>query len=629
MANTTAATSPYLKFCAGVLALGLPLSGMALNFNWGAVEGSFNSTLSLGGSWRTEDPERDYLSPGNTNGEGRASVSTTDDGNLNYDKGDMFSLLFKGVHDLELSVDNYGLFTRFKYWYDYALADRDVAHGHVPNNYAANEPLDTSGFEDLAQDQGAEFLDYYLYGSFDLADMPVELRGGNMVLSWGESTFIQNGVNIINPFDVTALRRPGSEIKEALLPVGMVFASIGATEELSLEAFYQYEWKRTVLDGCGTYWSSADVSGGGCDKLTLSTAAPDSAQIAGGGFMPRAPDDEPEDGGQWGVAARYFFDWLGGTELGAYYVNYHSRTPIFSGINATSFDPLTGQPQNAQYFFEFPEDIEVYGVSFATNLGLWAVSGELSYRPNLPLQINTVEINQTTGLGGLNEWSRIADRGAAAGPGGVVHGFDDVKYTQGQMTFIRFFEQVLGADRLSVAAEIGAVWLDDMNEDINYGRSATFGIGSFDPTASQLPLALPPALLALLPPLPPVVPVSCENHPILSVLAGVQPNSQPQNCTNEGFVEDFSWGYRVRASLTYSDVFMGINLTPNMAWSHDVDGYSPPPNFIEGRQALSIGLKADYLNTYQADLSYTSYFGADYNDQQDRDFVTLSFSIAF
>jgi hypothetical protein len=54
-----------------------------------------------------------------------------------------------------------------------------------------------------------------------------------MVLNWGENLFIQNGVNVISPFDVTALRRPGSEIREALLPVGMVYANLGLTYNLS------------------------------------------------------------------------------------------------------------------------------------------------------------------------------------------------------------------------------------------------------------------------------------------------------------------------------------------------------------------------------------------------------------
>ncbi|MGV8546157.1 DUF1302 family protein, partial [Pseudomonas aeruginosa] len=40
--------------------------------------------------------------------------------------------------------------------------------------------------------------------------------------------------------------------------------------------------------------------------------------------------------------------------------------------------------------------------------------------------------------------------------------------------------------------------------------------------------------------------------------------------------------------------------------SHDVDGYSPGPgaNFEEGRKAVSLGVDAEYQNTYTASLSY-------------------------
>jgi hypothetical protein len=57
-------------------------------------------------------------------------------------------------------------------------------------------------------------------------------------------------------------------------------------------------------------------------------------------------------------------------------------------------------------------------------------------------------------------------------------------------------------------------------------------------------------------------------------------------------------------------VFAGVNLKPNVAWSHDVEGYSPGPggNFEEGRKAVSLGLDAEYQNTYTASLSYTNFF---------------------
>lgn len=601
------------RLAVAVLAASLAVPASAVTFDLGPFEGNFTSSLSLGGSWRTQDPSNRVVTPGNTDGEGRASSSTADDGNLNYDKGDMYSFLFKGVHDLDLNAGNYGVFTRVKYWYDFELANGEVNHGHAANGYEANSELDLSNFEDLAQESGFEFLDYYAYGNFEMGDMPVELRAGNMVLSWGESTFIQNGINVISPFDVTALRKPGSEIKEALLPVGLLYANVGITYDLSVEAFYQYDWQRTILDECGTYWNSADPYGGGCNYLTASNSRSDLEQSQTGFIVPRGKDREASDDGQWGVAARYFVDSLNSTEFGLYYMNYHSRTPIFSGVNASeNFGLPFILGANPGYFFEFPEDIDLYGVTFATNIGDWAVSGEYSYRPDFPLQINTVDLLHSIALSSWGEWSPMLDRALEAGPGGYVSGYDEVTYSQFQVTVIKFFEQVMGASRLSFAAEAGATWLDDMDSNLHYGRSAAYGVGDFEPFQSEMF----------------GVPVSCNSHPALGPL-GVVPNTNADYCNDDGFTDDFSWGYRVRASLDYSDAFAGVNLTPNMAWSHDVKGNSPAPNFIEDRMAFSLGVRADYLNIYRADISYTTFFNADYNEFQDRDFVSLSISAAF
>ena len=82
-------------------------------------------------------------------------------------------------------------------------------------------------------------------------------------------------------------------------------------------------------------------------------------------------------------------------------------------------------------------------------------------------------------------------------------------------------------------------------------------------------------------------------------------------------------------SLTFNDAFAGINLTPTLAWSHDVDGYSPNTNFLEDRKALSIGLNGEYLNRYTGSISYTAFSGGTYNTQKDRDFVSVSFGINF
>ena len=96
-----------------------------------------------------------------------------------------------------------------------------------------------------------------------------------------------------------------------------------------------------------------------------------------------------------------------------------------------------------------------------------------------------------------------------------------------------------------------------------------------------------------------------------------------------GFVTKNSWGYRLRGQLDYSNAIAGINLKPNMAFSHDVEGYGPNGLFNEGAKAVSIGLDADYRNTYTAGLSYTNFFGGDYNTMTDRDFVSLTFGVNF
>ncbi|MGV8340559.1 DUF1302 family protein, partial [Pseudomonas aeruginosa] len=48
---------------------------------------------------------------------------------------------------------------------------------------------------------------------------------------------------------------------------------------------------------------------------------------------------------------------------------------------------------NSSYFIEYPEDIRMFGLSFSTTLpNGTAWSGEVSYRPNAPVQLNTTDI---------------------------------------------------------------------------------------------------------------------------------------------------------------------------------------------------------------------------------------------
>jgi hypothetical protein len=637
----------------------IAMPAVAAEFELGAFEGSFNSQISLGASWRMSDIEPRLVTPGNAPGFGTASTGTADDGDLNFKDGDIYSLILKGVHDLGLRKGDFGLFLRGKYWYDQELENGSRPHGNSANQYTPNTELPMNGFDDFAQGSGIELLDAFIYNTFYLGEngAPLDVRLGRQVASWGESTFIQNGINSINPIDVSAFRRPGAEIKEGLLPVSMLTIAAGVTDALSIEAFYQLEWEKTVIDGCGTYFSTNDVGATGCNVVTARNTLSDQANMAGGLFVTRLPDIEPDDDGQYGIGIRYFAEKLAGSEFGLYYMNYHSRTPYLGGFTSQNplVDPATIPPPllagltaalgpppwafvpgdalrplgggNPQYFAEFPEDIELFGASFATNFAGFAISGEVSYRPDYPVQINATEILQAALA--FAPWSTVTPIVLAAGFGEPVSGYDELPFTQAQVTFIRFIDQVMGASRLSIAAEIGANWVGSLPDQSvqRYGRNTIYGMGAFTPIPlSALGIPLPGNLTCegFFPPpddqLPP---------PLQGVLPTIVPNSNTTNCTNDGYVTDSSWGYRIRAGLAYNDVFAGINLTPTLAWSHDVDGVSPNTNFNEGAKALTVSLGAEYLNRYTGSLAYTTFSGGDYNTVEDRDFLSLSMSVSF
>ncbi|MFP6849027.1 MAG: DUF1302 domain-containing protein [Pseudomonas sp.] len=572
------------------IAVGCVAPVQAVTFNIGEVEAQFDSSLSVGASWSVRGADPDLI--GTRNG-GKASSQTNDDGRLNFKKGETFSKIFKGIHDLELKYGDTGVFIRGKYWYDFETKDES----------RLLYDIDDHNRKTAAQASGAEILDAFIYHNYNLGSMPGSVRVGKQVVSWGESTFIGNSINSINPVDAAAFRRPGAEIKEGLIPVNMLYVSQSLTDSVSMEAFYQLEWDQTVIDNCGTFFSNGDTAADGCeDRLAVAGAdvAPGESNNTGSAgnplYVPRAGDRDARDSGQFGVALRWFAESLNDTEFGLYAMNYHSRTPSGSFIRTTTPSPflIPGAP-NARYFLEYPEDIRLYGVSFQTNVNGTALSGELSYRPNMPISINSTDL--TLASVGLPNSPVFTSGHAQNVAGEEIAGYVRKPVTQAQISAVQFFDRVLGASRLTVVGEVGYNHISGISDDVGelrFGRDPVYGLGELGTNAT---------------------------------CTAALNTANPDQCNNDGFFTTSSWGYRLRASADYSNVFAGVNLSPSIAWSHDVDGYGP--NFNEGSKAVSLGLNADYQNTYTASLSYTDFFGGDYNTSVDRDFVALSFGVNF
>ncbi|MDH2242384.1 DUF1302 domain-containing protein [Pseudomonas sp. GD03909] len=586
------------KSLALAVALGIAAPAYAVNFNIGEIEGQFDSSMSIGASWSTTDRDMDLV--GAANG-GTGFTQTGDDGRLNFKKGETFSKIFKGVHDLELRYRDSGAFVRGKYWYDFELKDENRLFKDISD----------SNRKEAAQSSGAQILDAFVYHNYSVGDLPGTVRLGKQVVSWGESTFIGNSINSINPLDAAAFRRPGAEIKEGLIPVNMFYVSQSLSDRLSMEAFYQLEWDQTIADNCGTFFSGSDPLQDGCDT-NYNVLGPFPAGVPGalggvgvtvtdeGVMIPRGGDRDAKDSGQFGLALR----WLGdSTEYGAYFMNYHSRTPNLGMTNANAGAlaevlgavgggtlPLALAPAallgRGQYFLEYPEDVRLYGLSFSTTLPSGtAWSGEISYRPNLPIQINTTDVTSLLASAG-QIFQGGGDPFSVAGID--YHGYNRKEVTQLQTTFTHFFDQVLGAGRVTVIGEVGYTHVGGLESkrDVRYGRDAIFGSPATNADAEA-------------------------------------------RYGWDGFVTADSWGYRLRAIADYNNVFAGINLKPNLSFSHDVDGYGPNNLFVEGSKAVSIGLDAEYQNTYTASLSYTDFFGGDYNTLVDRDFLAFSVGVNF
>lgn len=425
-------------------------AAQAVETKFGEVQITFDTTVSVGASVRTADRETQFLPEGNggpqdprdsgvisplsqvgvgdltpfpytgqlqynRNVDNFDGSGNTDDGRLNFDKGDLIGANVKANHDLLVKWQNYTFFARAVGFYDVVMNDHDVGE---------RSELTDAALGDVGRNY--ELLDAFVSADYTIGELPVNLRVGKQVINWGESTFILGGNNVFNPIDVAAFRRPGSEIKEALVPVNALYGSISLPFDVSLSGYYALDWEPFEIDASGTPFSTADVvtlgsgRGGNEDRVSIPSSSklsgmrrtcaadaaawgntaltgtligagntasiydvdgnlgplggllknPNVAQAGsldcldsplvrsstpypigfneltkldltrtlgsqgvtrtGMGLLSRDADVFARDDGQYGISAKYYAEWLGGTEFGAYYQNYHSRLPFIS-----------------------------------------------------------------------------------------------------------------------------------------------------------------------------------------------------------------------------------------------------------------------------------------------------------
>jgi hypothetical protein len=648
----------------------------AVDFKFGEATLSVDNTASVGVGVRTSKQQCYNVSIYN-GGCGFANGSATgvefgvndDDGNVNTDQWDPYSTAIKLTTDFELKYRNYGAFVRTKLFYDHWIYEEI---GTRNNRFGARPMVDAARGDDARNfgGRGADILDAFVYTNFDVGNTPVSLRAGKQVINWGESLFIQGGISSYLPVDVSALRTPGSELKEAYLPVPALYASVGLPNNIQLEGFWQFGWEKTKLDACGTFFSGTDAACEG-GQYVMSAAE---YNTGSGITIRRQASDEGDDTGTFGLAFKHYADWLGeGTDLGLYFVRQSLTAPVgtftlndmvnattgnagldaalaASGGNVNNFcNIVAGAPIDfatcnstfvapgvsifqagfgaaagtKRYLTQYVNDVDSFGFSFNTTvplLGGSALSGELNYTPDMPFALNDVNINchdlNAAGVGdyiaGLPVGSNLVDAcqaGAVAptGPGATIQGYQFEKSLTGQVGMI----STLSASDPMVALTGGDLMVLIFNAGFQY-------IPSLDNATNRY--AVPRS-------------ASVNPNPIANAVLGNAGCQVPGSCVPQ-YADSFSSGYRIATSVDYNNAFgTAWTLSPSIQWAHDVTGYSAGPvgpGFVEGRKTVSVGVTANLRGVWRANLQYTNSFGNAYrNFGADKDFVTATVSYAF
>lgn len=499
-----------------------------------------------------------------------------DDGNLNYNRGDIVSAALKGTHEFGLKTPDG--------W-------RALVRGTWVGDFKAGDTRRTPLSDEAKRiaTRNVTLLDAWVSKDLKLIDeRTATVRLGNQVISWGEDIFIIGGINQINAFDLRKLHTPGTQVKEILRPAPMLSINAGISDTVSAEAYYQFKWNAFRFDPVGTFFSGADVVGAGQRPAYIPTSslsafglcgAPTPCGDNGSGIqnginvVPFEDDKRPPSGQQFGLAMRFKPKGMD-AEFALYYERYHDKLPFTTLFTDPTYSAYN--VANIGYYNEYGKNKNLFGASFNTKLGPVAVGGELSYRPK-----DSVAIDGSVPLAG--RWSIFEAANADANGRITVRGYTEEKKFQAHLTGLYFTEvnspagalvKALGAAEGTLLAELAVTHYPDLQ------------LGTV---------------------------------PYLIFPSYASPTKT-------------SWGYALEFDLSYPRVWgSDWNLTQTTVFTHDVGGISPNAlPFVKGRKSLFIGLNFDNSSVWKAQFGYTAFFGGGLsNIVRDRDNLAASLSYSF
>jgi hypothetical protein len=297
--------------------------------------------------------------------------ANADDGDRNFASG-LVSDRFDLQSQLDLAMGDFGFHASAAGWYD------SVYHSRTDNRSQATynaTPIPASSFAPAVRDlegQYGELDDAFVYGTFNVEDVPVSARLGRQTVLWGESLFYDaNSIASAQaPTDYTrTVTAQGSYANNVYLPVTQLSLTAQLLPDVSLTVYDHLGARPSRQAGDGSYFSYVDFLGPGADRFFLPS----------GQYLLRQGDGKVSIGGQYGVALHSSMD---DTDFGFYVLQYNATDPqTIMTASAGGADPAVA----GFYKLVYPKDIVLLGASASTSMEDGTLAGEISLRRNVPL----------------------------------------------------------------------------------------------------------------------------------------------------------------------------------------------------------------------------------------------------
>lgn len=391
----------------GALAMAGPVAAVSIDVGNPDVQLRWDNSVRYNIGWRAQKQE-----------EALAKSPTQHVSNNRFDRGDIVTNRIDVLSEMDfIYKERYGARVSAQAWYDDAYKDGKIkglseySNAGLPDTFPSGHHTGT--VQRYYEGVSAEILDAFIFGGFDIGDVPVRIKAGRHNLYWGESLFsFVHGVSYAQgPVDIRkATSTPGTEAKELFLPLNQLSFQSQLTDTLSLAGYYQFEWDPARLPEGGTYFGYADFvfSGGG------------QAALGPGFAVPTLGDrDKPKQSGSWGLSARWNSEALGGT-LGFYYREFSDILP----------NPILNQVDGVFGLYNaYADNVKLYGMSLSKQVGTLSVGAELSRRENTALAPQPFQPGYARG----DTWHALVNVIAMLGKNSLW----DSAVLQGELTYSR------------------------------------------------------------------------------------------------------------------------------------------------------------------------------------------------